>query len=496
MPLHSNGIPFAPFSKNERLGRIADWTASAMSSGKGPQGRTAAVSTAFTAPTQFEDDEDTFHTVDTRAEKKKTTFGRPKFTAPRERPQRRDDGSRGGRDFGRQGQRGGPGFNRRFDPKNIIVTRESSVEVAPEWQVVDKVLCSTLSKTQIEDVPEPEVLKEMGELRFYERSTDRITTKTEARLKRAEKSTFERLTTSEDPVLRQFADAGAGQVFITDALLATIMAAPRSLFSWDIVVTYSNGKMFFDSRPGVSQELATVNETSAEAPVDDPALRSENLPQPLNSQTALSLEAIKVNSSFQQHAVNEKIVPFPSPAPFAPNIGYRYLSFELDEDLTVVCRCDVDAITEGRQEGQTHLVLMRALLAYDPKTSLNWRKQLDAQRAAVLATEMHDNANKMARWCMQSLVSGVDQIKIAFVSRNHPRDSSSHVISGVHSCRPSELATQMNVIPKSMWGVFKYFVDKVQELGEGKYVILKDPMESSVRIYQVPATTFVTESAE
>jgi translation initiation factor 3 subunit D len=39
-----------------------------------------------------------------------------------------------------------------------------------------------------------------------------------------------------------------GTIFATDAILATLMAAPRSIYSWDIVVQRVGTKTFLDKR--------------------------------------------------------------------------------------------------------------------------------------------------------------------------------------------------------------------------------------------------------
>ena len=39
-----------------------------------------------------------------------------------------------------------------------------------------------------------------------------------------------------------------GNVFATDAILATLMCATRSVYSWDIVVQKVGKKLFFDKR--------------------------------------------------------------------------------------------------------------------------------------------------------------------------------------------------------------------------------------------------------
>ena len=61
---------------------------------------------------------------------------------------------------------------------------------------------------------------------------------------------------------------------------------------------------------------------------------------------------------------------------------------------------------------------------------VDWRHKLETQRGAVLATELKNNANKLAKWTAAALVSGVEIIKLGYVSRAHQRDTRHHVILG------------------------------------------------------------------
>ncbi len=61
-------------------------------------------------------------------------------------------------------------------------------------------------------------------------------------------------------------------------------------------------------------------------------------------------------------------------------------------------------------------------------TGVDWRQKIENQRGAVLATELKNNANKLAKWTATALVAGVDTIKLGYVARAHPRDPHHHVI--------------------------------------------------------------------
>lgn len=54
--------------------------------------------------------------------------------------------------------------------------------------------------------------------------------------------------TREPLLARRLAAEGAGTVFVTDNALTTLMCAPRSVYSWDLVVTKADGKIWIDRR--------------------------------------------------------------------------------------------------------------------------------------------------------------------------------------------------------------------------------------------------------
>jgi hypothetical protein len=51
---------------------------------------------------------------------------------------------------------------------------------------------------------------------------------------------------------------GAGDVFMTDDVLATLMCAPRSTYPWDVVITKRGGVLLFDKRANSSLDYLTV----------------------------------------------------------------------------------------------------------------------------------------------------------------------------------------------------------------------------------------------
>lgn len=112
------------------------------------------------------------------------------------------------------------------------------------------------------------------------------------------------------------------------------------------------------------------------------------------------------------------------------------------------------------------------------------------QRGAILANEMKNNANKLAKWTAQSLLSGVDEMKLGYVSRVNYKDPYSHVVLGMQSYNPATFCTQLALSQNNMWGIIKMLAELLLEQPEGKYVIMKDPNKPVVRLYSVPQNTF------
>ncbi|XP_078431066.1 eukaryotic translation initiation factor 3 subunit D-like [Wolffia australiana] len=511
-PDSPSSLPFSPpfssssFSRFDKLGRIADWTRNPPPSSS-PSPRPGSLfddpSSAMAA-----DDDPSFRLVDAKPPPRPKFGPRWRFQQRPQLPQRRDeevearkreaDKDRARRDRLYQLSRssafphGGPLNNPRRDGPAF----KSSVEIQPEWTLLDQIPFSTFSKLSFAVPDTPEDLLLSGALQFYDRAFDRLNPKSERRLERFKPRTFFKPTTTDDPVIRRLANADAAAVFATDSILAALMCAPRSVYSWDMVVQRVGNKLFFDKRDGSQLDLPPVNESSPE-PL--PETKDD-----VNSAASLALEAAHINQFFAQQVLARGAaaarVEFDEPSPFpddaAAAVAYRYRRWKLADDLCLVARCEVHAAAESK--GQRSFVTLNALNEFDPKLAggVDWRQKLETQRGAVLANELKNNANKLARWTAQALLAGADMMKLGFVSRVHPRDPFNHAILGVAGYKPREFAAQINLNTLNMWGIVKSIVDLCMKLGEGKYVLVKDPVKPQVRIYEVPPDAFENDYAE
>jgi translation initiation factor 3 subunit D len=349
-------------------------------------------------------------------------------------------------------------------------------------------------------------------------------------LKRFETKEFYPVTTTDDPVIEKLAIEGSARVFITDAILSHLMVCPRSVFSWDVIVQkLPDGTLFFDKRDNSQFDFLTVSETALVLP---PTHKTEEDPEGVNTLEKLSLEATSINQNFSQQILKKHTSPqtrksFDLPNPFfdeedadgmePASVGYRYRKFTFADGTELICRCELHGFllpkgsssstssstkpssTAAANAVEAEYLTAFALHEWDPKSvpgAINWRDKIDTQRGAVLATELKNNACKLAKWTAQSILAGANQMKIGFVSRGSKNNSYEHVILATQFYAPMEFATQITLSVPNMWGIFKKLVDRFTNLPEGKYVLLRDPNKPIVRLYSVPPGTFEEDDVD
>ena len=156
----------------------------------------------------------------------------------------------------RGGHYGGGGGN--FQHGNQAARRDASVKVEADWIPLDSFNLPELNKLS-SGVSEPTDLKWAGTLETFDEDYDRLSAKAPRKLKRFEEHDFFFKSAAEDPLMEEFAQNDAGNVFVTDAVLSHLMACTRSIAPWDIVITVlPGGVMFLDARDALEFELHTV----------------------------------------------------------------------------------------------------------------------------------------------------------------------------------------------------------------------------------------------
>ncbi|CAO3631162.1 unnamed protein product [Mucor hiemalis] len=400
----------------------------------------------------------------------------------------------GGR-YQQQNNRRRYGFKDYDKPQRV---RNASINIGADWKVLDEIEFSRLSKLSF-GIPTAVDIANYGAVNVYNKAYDRVNTKNEKMLAHIDRVKFD-TTTSEDPIIQQYIQEDKATVFATDAVLSLLMCATRTVYPWDIVVKKTaDGKVILDKRPGGVFDFVTVNENSFDPP-------AESDKDHINSWSALCNEATYINQNFSRQVLDKATQKFENPNPFATNeseeelasCGYRYREFDLsnadaaedEKKIQMIVRTEVDAAVKNGNN--TSYVTVRALNEFDPTAqgaggALPWKKSLDSQRGAVVATEMRNNAAKLARWAVQALLAGAEQLKLGYVARYNPKDNSRHVILGTQAYKPKDFATQMNLSLNNGWGIVKAVVDMCLQLPEGTYIMMKDPNRPILRVYAVPS---------
>ena len=168
--------------------------------------------------------------------------------------------------------------------------------VGAAWEVIEEFDLSQLLKLAANS-PQVEDLVWCGELNEYDDAFDKISGRNPKNIRKAENKVFYSVTTQEDPILEGFAAEEKGNVFVTDTILAQLMAAPRSVYSWDIVVQKIGDTIFLDKRNDSNIDMLTVHETALDAPTLSEDIEEINYPE------ALTQEATAINQNFSQQVL-------------------------------------------------------------------------------------------------------------------------------------------------------------------------------------------------
>jgi translation initiation factor 3 subunit D len=520
IPLFSD-IPYAHFDKKTKITNAADFTA-----GTGYNNykfdtmkyrRRGDENAEFSFKQDVLDDS-TFQLVDTA----KTSTIKSKYGAKKSYNQvnRGNNvlGNRNGRNqggFDRNGKgsvdlfnrnsanrnsKNGGKFGRNFRRDRNKLERMPSLVVGGDWNMIEEFDLAQLLKL-VANPPVVEDLVWCGHLDQYDDSFEKITTRTAKQLKRIENKIFYEVTTSDDPILANYAAEEIGNVFATDAILAHLMASPRSVYSWDIVVQKIGDSIYLDKRDNSVFDFLTVSETAHEPPISSDEIDEYNHPQ------KLSIEATMINQNFSQQVLKDDtdFRKLYEPNPFydetddsgaePSSVAYRYRKFTLG-NIKIIARCELHAWMP--QHGIDQLMTVYSLNEWDSKYAggVNWRQKIDQQRGAVLATELKNNSNKLAKWTAQSILAGADKMKVGYVSRVAPNNCYDHTILATQFFKPKELAQQINLSVNNIWGIIKMLSELLLTKDDGKYVIMKDPNKATVRVYSVPLNTFEEDEEE
>lgn len=210
-------VPYAPFNKGEKLGRASDWTRNVPVRYAG-YGRGGGGGNEYGVFDYFFDeaDEESFRLVDGKPPPRPKFGPRWRFQQKPQLPQRKDEEEARRREAEKERQRRDKFYNQnRNMQRRESATSKSSVDIQPDWAVLEQIPFSTFAKLNFH-VEDAEDLALCGALEFYDKTYDRVTSKSERRLERFKNRNFFKVTTTDDPVIRRLASEDMATVFATD----------------------------------------------------------------------------------------------------------------------------------------------------------------------------------------------------------------------------------------------------------------------------------------
>uniref|UniRef100_A0A158P7M4 Eukaryotic translation initiation factor 3 subunit D n=1 Tax=Angiostrongylus cantonensis TaxID=6313 RepID=A0A158P7M4_ANGCA len=509
-PALDTSIPFQQYNKADRIGRVADWIGvDRFFYRRGNERYNERMyGSAANAGSQFDYvhgmDENNFQLVDSskpvqRNPQRNFRARQLQFKKLLQKEQER-------RDQAMQGQN--LKMKRSIAKKSNAsrdLDRLPSVQVRPEWQVIEEMDFPRLLKLSLPGVGTGEDIGKhlYGTLHYYDKTIDRVSVRTPITLQRCG-GNFYNITTTEDPVIEELAQQGVGNVFATDIILATLMTAPRSVYSWDIVAHRVGDKLFLDKRDtgGISNpvDALTVSETSGDPPSFEGA--------GINNAKDLATEALFINQNFRRQVLKRNEQPYVMANPRAPfeeeggesGCGYRYRKWNLGKNasgksIEVVCRTEHDGVMAG-PSGDIQFLTIKAFNEWDSSQSggVDWRPFSTARLSVGEETLRFDfNTFCFRFFHFVALLANSDAIKFGYVSRMSVRNSAQHVILGTQQLRPVEFAQNISMNLDNGWGILRCIIDSCMRQPQGKYLLMKDPQSPVIRLYSLPEGTFESD---
>eukprot|EP01063_Lacrimia_lanifica_P029940 TRINITY_DN466_c0_g1_i1.p1 TRINITY_DN466_c0_g1~~TRINITY_DN466_c0_g1_i1.p1 ORF type:complete len:559 (+),score=286.28 TRINITY_DN466_c0_g1_i1:57-1733(+) len=502
-------IPYQPFIKGDRIGQLLYSTKGRGGGGRGKVG-------FYDLP--VDDEEKTWTTADYnkpqsrgRSFRARGRWGNQGRGGGVQRGHRGGPGGRG--QMGtkpklRKDQNGGFGFRGRRD-----VHRSASIEVKADWNNVATLPLSDLSKLNekppMNGPSNIQTIAEEGEALFWNPFFDKLGPSQPLDVVQMQRS-LEDSSVVESKKIREIAgkmmkEAGAGdvQVYATDAVLATLMAAPKSSVAWDISIERFGNAYFLNWRKGTAVDMWTVNETAQDQPLmEEPTQASATEEQKLNIQPKLMKELTGLTMNLSQQvldrkkAVTGKSAVAKAPVPEAceanntkpASVVYRYRSWDLphkdgEPSIKVVARTHADGYLERpRSYFRTFAFLDLSAQTFRPGL-------MRKEEGAITAPEIINNGTRLAKQAVVAHLAGCDKVKMAYVARKKADRSQSHSILHFTQYELRDLVKHTGMSFKGMWNILTKIINEVvrckNDEMQQKFVLMKDPNKPLLKLYDI-----------
>nr|KAF6319706.1 hypothetical protein mMyoMyo1_008445 [Myotis myotis] len=157
--------------------------------------------------------------------------------------------------------------------------------------------------------------------------------------------------------------------------------------------------------------------------------------------------------SQQRLGMGKERYNFPSPNPLWRPTRIRIKS--PGDDVDLIARGAHGWVVTGAHGGGPSITI-KTLSEWDSRRSNGaaWHQKLQSQPGAALPpAELKNNSYKLSRWTCWALLARSEDRKLGYLSWNHEKDFSHHVILGTQQCPPHECASQSHLSREDAWGM-------------------------------------------
>lgn len=299
--LRFHDIPYAPFSKSDKLGRASDWFSAETTNQYQPQTKNqknirdpfhaygASAASKFAAEENSEVND--FEIVDSKANNASSTTSQnqqhhrtvlkgkggvnKRGMQPPQRQQPQRSAPNTNKTPAQQAQQQRANFWNTQNQNQIddsTKRRKVAVQVKPNFKKITDIEFNKLAKLNLDLGSQGETLQvraNPSQVKFYNRAFDKLSSSSNLNKKTVPLKVFSKeptksyVDTTEDKILLDYAANDTGDVLITDKILTTIMASHKSNYPWNvkIVKNLKTGKLFFSESEPKLETIVDENDS-------------------------------------------------------------------------------------------------------------------------------------------------------------------------------------------------------------------------------------------
>lgn len=173
-----------------------------------------------------------------------------------------------------------------------------------------------------------------------------------------------------------------------------------------------------------------------------------------------------------------------------PLHGYAYMKWPFGANRTLITRGQVHSFENLNQsstdEDDPSGIKYNNIYAVNQwKLAKDAWENIDADKAAILSLELTNNTKRMARWALQSMLAGAENMKLVFVNRQKLSNNKKHAILGTQTISTKNFFDLISFKFDEAWSNVKYIADYFENKEDGEYLILRDSIKSSLKIYRM-----------